>query len=196
VWTQHLRFKIVTGTRYLGGHIGEDDFCVEWVKEKLEGWIEGVKALTKVARNSLKYAVAGLQKILQSEWMVLQRATSEIEPIFAPAEEVISTYFFSTLICTDPTAGTPPSLRLLSLPCKLAGTGVPIPPDTTDTQHPTRNRLHLYSHIIPCLPPQVQPPNSYLHHGVKKHSPHQHPLQQHYCPSKTKLRCSNSDDEK
>lgn len=43
----HLGFKIVTGIRYLGGHIREDDCCVDYVKKKIEELVERTKTLTK-----------------------------------------------------------------------------------------------------------------------------------------------------
>ena len=45
----HLGFKVVTGTRYLGGHIGDKAACTQWVDEKVMGWVAGVKALSKLA---------------------------------------------------------------------------------------------------------------------------------------------------
>jgi len=94
--------------------------------------------LSKVSNYSPQYAFAELPKNLQSELMHLQRATSNIGPLFAPAEEAISTHFLRVLICTDPTAYTPQSLcTLLSLQYKLAVIGVPIISDTADTHHAT-----------------------------------------------------------
>ena len=159
---QHLGFKIVTGTRYLGGHIGTEDECDQWVKKKVAGWADGVKALSKVARTSPQCAFAGLQKSLQSEWMHLQRATGGIGPLFAPVEAAISQFFLPALLGIDPTQGTPPPLRqLLSLPVKCAGVGLPIPPDASDTHNATsmacttiltnsllsKRRFNLQSHI-------------------------------------------------
>ena len=35
---QHMGFKIVTGTRYLGGHIGNKAACAQWIQDKVDGW--------------------------------------------------------------------------------------------------------------------------------------------------------------
>ena len=48
---QHLGFKVVNGTRCLGGHIGTEDEYDKWVKEKVAGWANGVKAPSKVKRT-------------------------------------------------------------------------------------------------------------------------------------------------
>ena len=99
---QHLGFKIVTGTRYLGGHIGDEAACTEWIDSKVAGWATGVKALSTMALSSPQCAFAGLQKSLHSEWMHLQRSIGGIGPAFAPVEEAISSYFLPTLIGKDP----------------------------------------------------------------------------------------------
>ena len=135
---QHLGFKVVTGTRYLGGHIGDEAACTQWVDEKVTGWVEGVHALARIAKSSPQCAFAGLQKSLQCEWMHLQRSIGNIGDAFDPVEAAISQHFLPALLGTCPSKGTPPPLRkLLSLPVKFAGVGVPISPKTADIHHAT-----------------------------------------------------------
>ena len=135
---QHLGFKIVTGTRYLGGHIGNEAACTEWINEKVEGWTRGIRALAIMARSSPQCAFAGLQKSLQSEWMHLQRSIGDIGPAFAPVENAISSCFLPALLGKDPDTPTPTDLRkLLSLPVKFSGIGVPDPTASADNHHAT-----------------------------------------------------------
>ena len=134
----HLGFKVVTCTRYLGGHIGDEAACAQWIEAKVVGWVAGVKALAKVAQSSLQCAFAGIQKSLQSEWMHLQRSIGSIGAAFEPVEEAIEQHFLPALLGTCPNKGTPPALRtLLSLPVKFAGVGVPNPTTTSDIHHTT-----------------------------------------------------------
>ena len=135
---QHLGFKIVTGTRYLGGHIGDEAACTDWVESKVDGWAKGIRALSTVARSSPQCAFAGLQKSLQSEWMHLQRSLGGIGSAFAPVEEAISKHFLPALLGTDPNSPTPPDLRkLLSLPVKYAGIGIPFSTTSAECHHTT-----------------------------------------------------------
>ena len=135
---QHLGFKIVTGTRYLGGHIGDEGACTEWIESKVAGWVAGIKSLSKMALCSPQCAFAGLQKSLQSEWMHLQRSIGGLGPAFAPVEDAISSCFLPALIGKDPESPIPADLRrLLSLPVKHAGIGVPDPTASAANHHAT-----------------------------------------------------------
>ena len=46
-----LDFKVTTGSRDLGGFIGEMDACGTWIQEKVANWSEAVKELASVADN-------------------------------------------------------------------------------------------------------------------------------------------------
>ena len=70
--------QIVTGSRYLGGFVGELGAEQRWVQTKVEGWAESVKNLAGVARKHLQSAYVGLQKSLQQEWEFVQRVTPGI----------------------------------------------------------------------------------------------------------------------
>ena len=69
--TEYFRgmgIKIVTGSRYLGGFVGEQETENQWVRTKVERWEESVSNLAGVARKHPQSAYAGLQKSLQQEW--------------------------------------------------------------------------------------------------------------------------------
>ena len=60
-----MGIQVVTGSRYLGGYVGERETEGQWLQEKVEGWDESVRTLTGVARKHPQSAYAGLQKSLQ-----------------------------------------------------------------------------------------------------------------------------------
>ena len=68
-----LGITVVTGHRYLGGYIGDGEAERGWTKDKIQGWTESVKILTRVAPKHPQSAYAGLQKSLQQEWAFVQR---------------------------------------------------------------------------------------------------------------------------
>ena len=88
---------MVTGSRYLGGYIGERETEAQWVKEKVEGWGDSVRTLSGVFRKHPQSAYAGLQKSLQQEWALVQLVTQGISNAFGPVEEEIAKAFLSTL---------------------------------------------------------------------------------------------------
>ena len=70
-----MGIKVVTGSRYLGGYIGEREAEAKWVQGKVEGWADSVRTLSGVARKHPQSAYTGLQKSLQQEWAFVQRVT-------------------------------------------------------------------------------------------------------------------------
>ena len=60
-----MGIKVVTGSRYLGGFVGEREAEASWIKEKVEGLDESFRTLAGVARKHLQSAYSGLQKSLQ-----------------------------------------------------------------------------------------------------------------------------------
>ena len=65
--------KVVSGLRFLGGYIGEDDECELYVKQKIEKWVHCVASLSKAAESQPQAAFAVLVKSIQCEWRFLQR---------------------------------------------------------------------------------------------------------------------------
>ena len=89
---------MATGHRYLGGFIGDADAERDWLREKIRGWSELVKALAGVAHKQPQYAYAGLQKSLQQEWSFVQRVTPGAGEAFGPVEEALREIFVPALL--------------------------------------------------------------------------------------------------
>ena len=73
IYFADLSFTIVTGAPYLGGSIGEDQDQAIWIAKQAKKWTDAVGELAYVAENHPQVAYAGLQKLLQQEWQVLQQ---------------------------------------------------------------------------------------------------------------------------
>ncbi len=86
-------FKVVTGSRYLGGFIGEKAEQREWVEAKAQTWANGVIELSKVAERCPQAACAGLQKSLMQEWQFLQRVTDGLVEEFDDIERSVNEKF-------------------------------------------------------------------------------------------------------
>ena len=128
-----LGFTIVTGARYLGGHVGTVESKNEYVKERVKLWEEGIISLSRIAKSSPQCAFVGLQKSLQSEWTHLQRVLADIGPAFAPVESAIRSHFIPALLDADSIGD---SLRhILALPVKAAGIALPDPTATATHNH-------------------------------------------------------------
>eukprot|EP00957_Ditylum_brightwellii_P089077 6783267-Ditylum_brightwellii.AAC.1 len=71
------KFKVKSGYRYLGGHIGEgkEDF----VTEKVHEWVKSVQQFLPLVRQNPQAVHTGICRSLQHEWAYLQRAI-EVDP--------------------------------------------------------------------------------------------------------------------
>ena len=63
-----MGINVVTGSRYIGGFIGESISEKSWLAGKVEGWEESIETLMGVSSKHLKSAYARTQKSIQQEW--------------------------------------------------------------------------------------------------------------------------------
>ena len=65
---QGMGVKLVTGSRYLGGFIGDRESETTWLDEKLQEWIESVRKILGVDYKHPHSDYVVLHKSLQQEW--------------------------------------------------------------------------------------------------------------------------------
>jgi len=124
-------FQFRPGHRYVGGFHGSAAARDEWLEPKIEKWARDVETLAKVAVRYPQTAYAGLTKSLQPEWQYVMRVVPGIGEKFAPVEEAIATKFLPALFQAK--EALPDDLRkLLALPVRSAGIGIPDPVATAD----------------------------------------------------------------
>ena len=106
-----MGIKVVTGSRYLGGFIGEGEAQKRWLEGKVAGWADSVETLTGVSRKHLQSAYSGLQKPLQQEWEFLQRVTPGVCDAFGLVHKALMETFlpdlFYGLVQGAPERGVP-----------------------------------------------------------------------------------------
>ena len=98
------------------------------MKEKVEGWADSVRTLSRVARKHPQSAYAGLQKSLQQEWAFVQWVNPGISDAFGPVEEEIAKAFLPALF--EGVGDGPPGREITRLPVKQAGMALPDPTQT------------------------------------------------------------------
>ena len=84
-----MGLQVVTGSRYLGGFIGDGAAEKIWMAGKVEGRVESVGTLVGVSRKHPQSAYSGLKKSLQQQWEFLQQVTPGIRDAFVPVEKVL-----------------------------------------------------------------------------------------------------------
>ena len=123
-----FNFQYREGARYVGGFIGTDAALAEWIAPQTQQWADGVMKLGKVASRFPQTAYAGLVRSLQTEWTHLQRVVPGSQAYFDPVEQALTRSFLPRLLETDD-ANVASLRRLLALPVRQAGLGIPDPRD-------------------------------------------------------------------
>jgi hypothetical protein len=116
-----LGVAVVTGHRFLGGFIGDQESCNEYVDHKVQMWIRCVEKLTKAAESQPQAAHAALTKSLQFEWAYLQRVVPNCAEAFGPLRDTINEKFLPRVL-----GGTVSDQEksLFSLPARSGGMGI------------------------------------------------------------------------
>ena len=93
-----MGLKVVTGSRYLGGFVGDQKSETTWLAWKVQGWAESVQTISGVARKHQQSTYTGLQKSLQQEWEFVQRVTPYIGDAFRMVETSLWDVFLLYLL--------------------------------------------------------------------------------------------------
>ena len=116
--------KVVSGSRFLGGYIGDDHGRKEYVKMKVQSWVDSVYCLSDAAKQQPQAAYAALVKYIQCEWMFLQRVVVNSSELFSALKDAIREVFWPSLfgsVVSDNEA----------LPTRMGGMGVRDPVQTS-----------------------------------------------------------------
>ena len=125
--------QIVTGKRFLGGYVGDEEGRAAFLREKVEGWVHSVCALASAARNLPQTAHAAMTRSLQMEWDYVLRVVITDECALSPLREAIAKEFLPALF-DGPV--TPSEADLMLLPARFGGTGIRDPIDRATAAYP------------------------------------------------------------
>ena len=135
--------------RYLGGVYGDAAEKEEWVKKKVEKWVDSVKTLGKCAYTQPQAAYAGFVLSLQNEWTYLSRIVPNVGPLLAPIEVAIREYFIPPLLGISPSELSGELRHLLSLSVKYAGLAIRFPVEQSAGCFETSRRA--VDHLVETL---------------------------------------------
>jgi len=125
---------VVTGHRFLGGYIGNNEGKREFVADKVASWCQHVKKFADIAKTQPHLVYSAFTKSLQFEWAHLQRVTSHCSEAFSPLEKLITDELLPAIMGSEV---TDPERTLLSLPTRTGGIGVSNPVLTATTAYQT-----------------------------------------------------------
>ena len=119
-----LGIKVVSGSRFLGGFVGECSMASDFVAQKVKMWVDCVQRLSDVAKVQPQAAHAAVSRSLQFEWSFLQRVIPNCAAAFVPIRDAIHHLFYPAVL------GGPVSefeVRLFDLPARAGGLGISDP---------------------------------------------------------------------
>ena len=128
----HTGIKITcAGERHLGAVIGSQEFRTEYIKDKIDNWIQDIEQLSKLAVDEPQLAYSAYTKALCMRWCFLQRTIPNTKEYFVPLENVIREKLIPSIIGR---AVTDLERRYLALPVRLGGLSIQDPTVTAETE--------------------------------------------------------------
>jgi hypothetical protein len=124
-------FKLCTGSRHLGGFLGEEASFHPWLETKTATWTASLKSFIPACNAHPHAAYIGVQKSLQMEWQFLQRTTFCPPRFFQTMETVIADEIIPAIF--GYTTGAPIPRQLSKLCARAAGLGLFDPTWTADS---------------------------------------------------------------
>ena len=112
---------------FLGGASATDAF----VLAKVDQWVSDIHHLSHMAESQPQAAYAALTKLLQHEWIFLQRVVPMCCTLFANLETALLSSFFPAMF------GCELEQRMFSLPVHFGGLGVDLPVTSADSMYAT-----------------------------------------------------------
>ena len=79
-----LQVNIVLSSRFLGGCVGHQDGVQDYVRSKVQGWIDAVCCLANAAKNYPQSAHSAFTHSLSNEWTYVQRVIDCDAEEYAP----------------------------------------------------------------------------------------------------------------
>ena len=124
--------KFSQGQRYVGGFIGSTACRDNWLRPKIDEWVQGVTKLATVATRFPHSAYAGLVSCLAAEWQYVCRIMPNIGPLLAPIKHALRNKFLPAII--GPGIEIDDDLRnLLALGVKSGGLAIRDPTTQADS---------------------------------------------------------------
>ncbi|BES95058.1 Hypothetical protein NTJ_07867 [Nesidiocoris tenuis] len=122
--------RVVTSHRYLGGCIGPSAEQAQFVKSKVEKWVDNVSAMAEFASESPQATHVAFTKSLQREWAYLQRVVNGCEDEYEPLKTTIQQKLTPAILGRTV---DPEEHDLFSLPARLGGLQIENPVSTSVT---------------------------------------------------------------
>ena len=86
-------FRVWTGTSYLGGCIGENDYKRDWLRERTLTWEKNINTISETVGKHPQDSYVAVVGAIQSKWIFLQHVTWDTGDSFVGVEKMIRETF-------------------------------------------------------------------------------------------------------
>ena len=112
------------GQKYLGGYIGSDSSKAIYMQEKINKWIKQLEMLSMIAKHEPQAAYSSFTAGFKHRFTYHTRVMSDIDHLLKQIDHIIDTKFLPAI--TEEQVISPLDRKLISLPVRLGGLGIPI----------------------------------------------------------------------
>ena len=126
--------KITTeGRKYLGGHVGTVEGTERYVKNLVQEWIEQLEKLTAIAKSEPQAAYSAFTAGFRHKMTYFIRTIPNLKEVLKPLDEMVDTKLIPAI--TEGHYCSKYDRRLLALPVRLGGMGIPIFTELCDREY-------------------------------------------------------------
>ena len=112
------------GRKYLGGFVGTREGAEKYVAELVEEWVEQMRELTRIAKVEPQAAYSSFTAGFRHKTTYFMRTIPNLEEVLKPLDDIIDNSFIPAI--TEGRVLSADDRKLLSLPVRLGGMGIPI----------------------------------------------------------------------
>ena len=127
--------QFTRGQRYVGGFVGGKAEETSWLAPQVDKWVEGVKALARVAWRYPQTAYAGLVWCLQAEWQYLCRVLPGVGEHLRPIEVALRKEFIPAVLGHKGMVVSDDARKLYANGVKQGGLAIRVPHEQAEALH-------------------------------------------------------------
>ena len=116
----------------MGAVIGNAEYKVEYVSQKVSKWIQDIESLAAIGKDEPQAAYSSYTKAISRRWQYVQRTIPDISQLFQPLETAIRDKLIPVLVGRQI---SDVERRILALPVRMGGMGIENPVLTADAEY-------------------------------------------------------------
>ena len=135
---QRQGIEITTkGKCHLGAVVGSQEFKKEYLKEKVNSWIEDVKLLSDIAKSEPQCAYAAMMFSVQHRWNFVQ---TTIPDIFHYMKKLENEIYHTFLPANIGRTISEEERNIMTLPVRYGRLGIPKPNESCNFEYKLRSK--------------------------------------------------------